>query len=63
LTPAVFVDDSTRIDADTSAADPIAIRLELTARAAGGAAAALFQERHRIALLNLPMPLDSVVIQ
>ncbi|MGD8276576.1 MAG: hypothetical protein PVH00_01060, partial [Gemmatimonadota bacterium] len=32
LTPAVFVDDSTRIDADTSAADPIAIRLELTAR-------------------------------
>jgi len=63
LTPTVFVDDSTGITADTSAAGPVAVRLALTAVAASGGGSWQLSERHRIALLNLAMPLDSVVLE
>jgi type II secretory pathway pseudopilin PulG len=63
LTPAVFVDDSTRIAADTVGAGTLAIRLEFVAAPAASAIAARLREAHRIAPLNLRAPLDSVVLR
>jgi len=64
LTPEVFLDDSTRITADSTPGGPVAVRLALAAMPVGRPVAArLIRESSRIALLNLAAPLDSVVLR
>jgi len=64
LTPAVLVDDSTGMSADTSGTGPVAVRVALAALPAGiHRASRMLRDSFRIALLNLAQPLDSVVLE
>lgn len=62
ITAAVFVDDSTHFTSFGGLATPAAIGLVLAARPNGSTAmSGLLRVSDRIALLNLPFPLDSVL--
>lgn len=64
VTATVLVDDSTWLSAETAGGDTVAIRLRLAALPAGSRPGqGLLGLAHRIALLNPPLPLDSVVFE